>query len=78
MIREETSRYAKSKNNPSFDITEKNIMNFLGILIISGYHAIPSKKQYWSTRPSLVAPVYPEIMSRSRFFGNQEITPFSQ
>ena len=48
-------------------ITEKDIMNFLGILIISGYHTIPSEKQHWSTRPSLVAPIYPETMSRSRF-----------
>ena len=39
----------------------------MGILIISGYQTIPSEKQYWSTRPSLVAPIYPETMSRSRF-----------
>ena len=42
-------------------------MKFLGILIISAYHTIPSEKQYWSTRPSLVAPIFPETMSRSRF-----------
>ena len=78
MIRKESSRHAKSKNIHSFGITEKDIMNFLGILIISCSHTIPSKKQYWSTRPSLVAPIYPEIMRRSRFSGNQEIPPFSQ
>ena len=59
MIREETLRYARSKNNHFFDITEKDI--------ISGYHTIPSKKQYWSIRPSLVVPIYLETMSRSRF-----------
>ena len=37
-IREDTLQYARSKNNHTFDITEKDIMNFLGILIISGYH----------------------------------------
>ena len=42
-------------------------MNFLGILIISAYYTIPSEKQYWSTGPSLVAPIFPETMSRSRF-----------
>ena len=67
MIREETLRYARSKNNYFFDIVEKDIMNFLGILINSGYHTIPSEKRNWSTRPSLVAPIYPETMSRSRF-----------
>ena len=67
MIREETLRYARSKNNYFFDIVEKDIMNFLGILISSGYHTIPSEKRNWSTRPSLVAPIYPETMSRSRF-----------
>ena len=59
MIREETLRFARSKNNHFFDITEKDI--------ISGYHTIPSKKQYWSIRPSLVVPIYLETMSRSRF-----------
>ena len=67
MIREATLRYASSESNHSFDITEKDIMNFLGILIISSYHTIPSEKQYWSTRPSLLAPIYPETMSRARF-----------
>lgn len=67
MIREETLRYARSKNNYFFDIVEKDIMNFLGILINSGYHTIPSEKRNWSNRPSLVAPIYPETMSRSRF-----------
>ena len=66
-IREETLRYTGSKSNHSFDITEKSIMKFLGTLIISGYHTMPSKKQYWSTRPSFVAPIYLETMSRSRF-----------
>ena len=42
-------------------------MKFLGTLIISGYHTMPSEKQYWSTRPSFVAPIYLETMSRSRF-----------
>ena len=44
MIRKESSRHAKSKNIHSFGITEKDIMNFLGILIISCSHTIPSKK----------------------------------
>ena len=48
-------------------IFRKKYHEFLGILIISGYQTIPSEKQYWSTRPSLVAPIYPETMSRSRF-----------
>ena len=46
---------------------KKDIMNFLGILIISSYHTVPNEKQYWSTRPLLVAPIYPETMSRSRY-----------
>ena len=66
MIREETLRYARSKNNHSFHSTEKGI-NFFGILIISGYHTIPSEKQYWSTRPSFVALIYPETRSQTRF-----------
>ena len=50
-----------------FDIMEKDFTNFLCILIIGAYHTIPSEKQNWSTRPSLVAPIFPETMSRSRF-----------
>ena len=43
MIREETLWYARSKSNYSFNNTEKDIMNLLGIVIISGYITIPSE-----------------------------------
>ena len=67
MITNETNRYAKSKNNQTFVVTESEIVNFLGIIIISGYHSLPAEKLYWSTMPSLIAPIFGQIMSRKRF-----------
>ena len=37
------------------------------MIVISGYHRLPSENDYWSTAEDLKAPLFPSIMSRSRF-----------
>ena len=43
-IDDETIKYSKSKNGPSFTITIDKLKSFIGILLFSGYHKLPSKK----------------------------------
>ena len=40
---------------------------FLGILLISGYHQLPTQNDYWSTAEDIEAPIFGKIMSRERF-----------
>ena len=36
----ETIRYAHSKNNHTFSVTDRDIYHFLGLILISGYHSL--------------------------------------
>jgi len=42
-------------------------LKFLGLLLISGYHNLPSEADYWSTAEDLEAPIFSKIMARDRF-----------
>ena len=67
-ITEQTNLYAvRDKNASNFHVTEEEIRKFLGLLLISGYHSLPSENDYWSTSEHLVAPVFATTMSRDRF-----------
>ena len=72
-ITTETMRYAQLKNNHSFHVSDNDVYQFLGLILISGYHTLPGEKDYWSTKPSLSAPIFSRVMSRNRF---QEIKQY--
>ena len=55
------------KNDQSFYITDEEMPKFLGILLISGYHQLPTQNDYWSTAEDIEAPIFGKIMSRERF-----------
>ena len=40
---------------------------FLGLLLTSGYHNLPSEADYWSTAEDLEAPIFSHSMARDRF-----------
>ena len=63
----ETLRDARLKNNHSFHVSDNDVYQFLGLILISGYHILPGEKDYWSTKPSLSAPIFSRVMSRNRF-----------
>ena len=46
---------------------------FFGLILISGYYTLPGEKEYRSTKPSLSAPIFSQVMSHSRF---QEIKQY--
>lgn len=67
-ITEQTNLYVvRDKNTSNFYVTEEEMSRFLGLLLISGYHCLPSENNYWSTSEDLVAPVFAKTMSRDRF-----------
>ena len=66
-ITTETMRYARLKNDHNFHVSENDVYQFLGLILISGYHTLPGEKDYWSTKPSLSAPIFSQVMSRNRF-----------
>ncbi|KRZ65504.1 PiggyBac transposable element-derived protein 3 [Trichinella papuae] len=44
-----------------------DIRNFLGLLLLSGYHCLPEARHYWSTQPDLAVDAASRTMSRDRF-----------
>lgn len=64
----ETNKYAnRDKNMPDFQITEEEMYNFIGLLLLSGYNMRTSEKEYWSKSSDLSCPAVAETMSRNRF-----------
>lgn len=68
LIVEQTNLYAKrDKNDPTFETNICEMRKFLGLLIMSGYHYLPSEKDYWSTSDDMEAPIFRKTMSRDCF-----------
>ncbi|KRZ71345.1 PiggyBac transposable element-derived protein 3 [Trichinella papuae] len=63
-----TNLYARRDcNNKTFGASKKDIENFLGIVMLSGYHSLPHVQHYWSTQPDMGVPLVYNTMSRNRF-----------
>ena len=68
LLIEQTNLYAtKDKNMQTFKTNDTEMRKFLGLLLISGYHDLPSEADYWSTSEDLEAPIFSNIMKRDRF-----------
>ncbi|KAL5284447.1 hypothetical protein ACFFRR_006632 [Megaselia abdita] len=55
-IVEQTQLYAAQKN-VTLDFNSVTLKRFLGILILSGFHTLPSVPDYWSTKATLGVPI---------------------
>lgn len=67
-LTDQTLLYAhRCQNNQAFSATVEDIRKFIGILLISGYHNVPTRNDYWSTSEDLEAPIFGKTMSRNRF-----------
>ena len=68
LILKETVRYATEwKNRPSTTISSDDLKLFIGVLLISGYHKLPSETQYWSNDENLGLQVVKNAISKARF-----------
>ncbi|XP_064083929.1 piggyBac transposable element-derived protein 3-like [Macrobrachium nipponense] len=67
-ITEQTNLYAvRDKNCTNFHVAKDEIKKILGLMLMSGYHSVPSENDYWSTSEDLEIPIFPKTMSRDRF-----------
>ena len=46
-ITTETMNYARLKNSHNFHVSYNDINQFLGLILISGYHNLLQEKNYW-------------------------------
>ena len=68
LLVEQTNLYAtRDKNMQTFKTNDAEMRKFLGLLLISEYHNLPSEADYWSTAENLEAPIFSNIMARDRF-----------
>ena len=50
LLVDQTNLYAtRDKNMQTFKTNDAEMRKFLGLLLISGYHNLPSEADYWST-----------------------------
>ena len=58
---------SRDKNDQQFTVTAEEICQFIGILILSGYHSLPRESDYWSSQQDLGVPVVSQAMSSKRY-----------
>ncbi|XP_068203710.1 piggyBac transposable element-derived protein 2-like [Palaemon carinicauda] len=66
MITKESCRYACDKN-AQFTISVSELRVAFGILILLGYHTLPSRRLYWSLDADVGVELVAKAMSRDRF-----------
>ncbi|KAJ8909335.1 hypothetical protein NQ315_013451 [Exocentrus adspersus] len=77
LIRDQTILYAQQKNRHDFSVTIDEIKNFIGILLLSGYHKLPQQKMYWSLDEDLGVEIVSKCMSRNRFLEIKKFLHFA-
>lgn len=66
-IIKDTTKYALFKNCPDPQISLEELRVFLGILLLSGYNELPSKRNYWDSYTDMRNKMVFEAMRRDRF-----------
>ena len=66
-IRKETELYAQRHGNSDFSLSLVEIKCAVGILIFSGYHRFPSRKNYWEQQADMLNNIVSENMRTDRF-----------
>jgi len=68
LIKEQTILYARrDKGDQNFQLDEEELLKFLGIVLLSGYHWVPSESDYWSNQIDLHVDLVASTMSRNAF-----------
>ena len=77
-IVDHTLLYAsRDKNDREFHMVEQDLERFLGIMLLSGYHTLPSEYDYWSNQPDLGVDIVRQAMSRDRFLAIKRYLHFA-
>ena len=68
LIIERSLLYARrDKSDMNFQLSYEKLLNFLGIVLLSGYHSVPSETDFWSNQPDLHVEIVSQTMSRDAF-----------
>jgi hypothetical protein len=62
----ESNRYAEQQGQ-EYETTSEEVKAFFGILLLMGYHCLPSTRNYWSTDDDLQVPFITKVMTLKRF-----------
>lgn len=74
----ETKRYAAEyKNKHNYSITVEEIKIFIGFLIFTGYHQLPSERDYWSEQEDLGIPLVKNAFSRNTYLEMKSLIHFT-
>jgi len=63
----ESMPYATQQGYPNFSVTVEELRIGMGILLISGYHRLPSRNHYWSLKADLMVDIVGRAMPRNDF-----------
>ena len=66
-ISKETEPYAQRRGNNDFNLSLVEVKCAIGILVLSGYHKLSSRRNYWEQKPDMLAKIISDNMKRSRF-----------
>ena len=66
-IRKETERYAQRRGSSDFSLLLAEVKCAVGILILNGYHGLPSRRNYWEQQPDILTKIGSYNMRRNRF-----------
>ncbi|XP_030751730.1 piggyBac transposable element-derived protein 3-like [Sitophilus oryzae] len=61
-------KYAADNNRHDFIVSKEELLNFIGIMYLSGYHTLPQTSMYWSTEEDKGVGIVKNCMSRNRFY----------
>ncbi|KAK9727551.1 Transposase IS4 [Popillia japonica] len=67
LIVEFSIKYAKQNNRHDFTLSVAQLKQFIGILILTGYHTIPATDMYWSKDLDKGVDLVTKCMSRNMF-----------
>ena len=63
----QTMLYAQQRGNLNFSVTKEELICFLGILLVSGYHSAPYRRLYLSNEPDMHNDLITASMRRKKF-----------
>ena len=66
-IRKETKRYAQRRGSSDFSLLLAEVKCAVSILILNGYHGLPSRRNYWEQQPDMLTKIISDNMRRNRF-----------
>lgn len=77
LIIQETNRYANAeKNKHGYSASIDDIKIFIGFLIFTGYHRLPSERDYWSEDEDLRVDLVRNAMSRNAYLELKSVIHF--